>query len=232
MTPCLCIAGFVEWVDGAMPLSKIISEYATTNQMLAKVNQECIKATLASQVRTNLVVNSDIGIAFPSGRPSSTRAVRRLSSAASRDCDRIPQTVDKRSRSSSGGSSEGAGKLAEDSNKHTSRSGRHSSVGFDQQSSGPTSQDQSGELPPGPGDSPSHEGKNIDSPIHNYLRFHNPSSGFYDLFGIDSSAMHSYVGTVAGSCVLTYVLGESVIDCIESLHLLLRRVFNSLTCFL
>ena len=51
--------------------------------------------------------------------------------------------------------------------------------------------------------------KEIDSPILNFLRIHHPSSSFYDLFGIDSATMHTYVNSVAGCCVLTYVLGKS-----------------------
>lgn len=194
-------SGFVEWVDGAMPLSKIISEYATTNQMLAKVNQDCINATLAAQVRTNLVVNSDVGIAYrrSSSRLSSTRAIQRLSSAASRECDRIPQTLDRRSSSSI---SSDSGDECEVGSKKLPKDGKRMSVGFDQQPVTPNSDN----LPPGAGMGDA--GKEIDSPIHNYLRYHHPSNSFYDLFGIDSSAMHTYVNTVAGSCVLTYILGK------------------------
>ena len=91
MNDSLGISGFVEWVDGATPLSKIINEYSTTAQILEKTNLKIREELAANVKRTDPVVNHKVGIAF-SPRSSvamrrhlrgSTRASRRLSSMES-----------------------------------------------------------------------------------------------------------------------------------------------------
>jgi hypothetical protein len=225
-------SGFVEWVDGAIPLSKIISDYNTTTQVLAKVNLDCKKATMAEQAissRSDPVFNNNIGIAY-NARRSSTRALRRLCSAESRDydtcaggdlsADNIPEKNNdgrgglsgRRSDSFSGSGSEDE---ADGKNERSKRErGRERGVEKEREKEKEKRhvfldlRNERGNHHSSSSSSSARPSKEIDSPIHNFLRCHHPSSSFYDLYGIESSVMHSYVSTVAGSCVLTYILGK------------------------
>lgn len=87
-------------MPGALPLSSIISDYATTTRMLEKANQEARIALLAATMhRSNPVYDNNVGIAFMrSSRRSSTRATRRLSAAASKDYNIKPSTMSMRER--------------------------------------------------------------------------------------------------------------------------------------
>ena len=175
-------------------------DYATTTQVLEKVNLEAQRATNEARMhRRNPIINDKVGIAFMHNSLRSTsRAVKRLSSASSKDYFSKSQTSqssgvlvsDNIGRVDSVDSCDlscSASTLAENSNNNND-SGDHYDSGrqrFTQHV------------------------KVIDSPIHNFLRAHHPSSSFYDLYGIESSTMHTYVNTAAGSCVMTYILGDA-----------------------